>query len=88
MAWTVEYLSNSRRQLKRLDPQTSERIVRFMRERVSGVNDPYATGRALTGKWAGHWRYRVGHYRIICNMQQQTFVVMVVKAGHRSDVYN
>jgi mRNA interferase RelE/StbE len=87
LAWTVEYLSATRKQLKRLDPKMRDRIVRFMRERIIEPGDPYAVGSALTGEWAGHWRYRVADHRVICKLWDEKLVVMVVKVGHRSDVY-
>ncbi len=88
MGWKIEYLSASRRQLKRLDPQVRDRILRFMKDRIAEGESPYAVGKALTGKWDGHWRYRVGDYRIICQILNNSLVVQVVKTGHRSDVYN
>jgi mRNA interferase RelE/StbE len=87
LAWTIEYLSATRKQLKKLDPQVSDRIVRFMRERIVTPGGPYAIGSALTGEWTGHWRYRVGDYRVICKIWDTKLVVMVVKVGHRRDVY-
>jgi mRNA interferase RelE/StbE len=59
-----------------------------MRERIGTADDPYALGGALTGKWAGYWRYRVGDYRVICKLWDEKLIVMVVKAGHRSNVYD
>ena len=87
MPWSIKYLKATERQLKRLDPQIRDRILRYMREHVLEVNDPYASGKALTGKWDGHWRYRVGEYRIICQILNNILVVQVVKVGHRGDVY-
>ena len=58
-----------------------------MRDRVLSSPSPYDLGKQLTGRWAGHWRYRVGDYRVICKMRNAELVVSVVKAGHRSGVY-
>jgi mRNA interferase RelE/StbE len=88
LAWTIEYLNAAKKQLRGFDPQVRERVVRFMRERISTLADPYSVGHALTGRWDGHWRYRVGDYRIICQIKAEKLTVMVVKAGHRSDVYD
>jgi mRNA interferase RelE/StbE len=87
LAWTIEYLSTARKQLEKLDPKVSDRIVRFMGERIAKSGDPHALGSALTGEWAGHWRYRVGDYRVICKIKDEKLLVMVLEIGHRSDVY-
>ena len=87
MAWTVECLSSARRQLKKLDPPVRDRILRFMRERVAGPGDPYALGDALVESWAGYRRYGVGDYRVSCRIEDEKLVVLVVRVGHRRDVY-
>lgn len=87
MNWTVEYLSTSRRQLIQLAPEVRSRILRHMREWIIEGDGPYSVGKALTGKWVGHWVYRVDEYRVITKIQDQRSVVLVVKAGHRGDVY-
>ncbi len=88
MAWTVVYLNSTKRQLRKMDPQVRDRILRFMGDRVAGLAHPHAIGRALTGVWQGYWRYRVGDYRVICKIRSEELLVMVAKAGHRSDVYD
>lgn len=87
MAWTIEYTNLATRNLKRLDRQTAQRIVDYMRNRVAALNDPRTTGKALTGNYAGQWRYRVGDYRVICNIQDNIVRVLVLEIGHRGDVY-
>ena len=86
MAWKIEYVDHSQRQLEKLDVQITRRILLYMRERIAR-QDPYAHGKALTGNWAGHWRYRVGDYRIICKLRDEILTITVVRVGHRSDVY-
>jgi len=87
LAWTIEYLSASRKQLKRFDPLVRKRIVSFMGERVATSIDPRSLGEPLAGEWKGLWRYRVGDFRIICKIEAEKVVVQVVKVGHRSSVY-
>ncbi len=86
MEWSVEYTAASRRQLRKLDPQIGRKIVAYMRDVVED-GFPYAHGKSLTGLWHGHWRYRVGDYRVICILENAKFLISVVKTGHRSDVY-
>jgi mRNA interferase RelE/StbE len=83
----VQYLNSTRKQLRRLDPSVRRRLFDFLKERVAGESDPYSVGDALTGVWKGFWRYRVGDYRVICRIEKAQVLVMVVRIGHRSEVY-
>ena len=88
MAWTISYTETALKQLKKLDRPVARRLVDFMDERVTGATDPRSVGKALTGPLLGsYWRYRVGDYRIICDLQDGALRVLVLEVGHRKDVY-
>ena len=88
MAWTIDYTESARRQLRKLDKQTARRIVDFMDERIASQEDPRDTGKALTGPMLGaYWRYRIGDYRIICDIQDDALRVLVIEVGNRREVY-
>lgn len=87
MAWTIEYTDTAKNLLRKLDQQTARRIVDYMDERIAVLEDPRSAGKALTGPLGGLWRYRVGDCRIICNIQDGTLRVLVVKIGNRREVY-
>ena len=87
MAWTTEYTDTARTQLRRLDRQTAQRIVDYMDQRVSVLENPRDLGQALSGPLGGLWRYRVGDCRIICDIQDQMLRVLVVRVGRRDKVY-
>ncbi|WP_274628306.1 type II toxin-antitoxin system RelE family toxin [Arvimicrobium flavum] len=87
MAWTVEYSEAAKRILKKLDRQTSLRILNFLDKRVVRAQDPRSFGHSLKGKLREYWRYRVGDYRIICHLQDDRLVVLVLDIGNRRDVY-
>lgn len=87
MAWTIEYTDTAREQLRKLDKPMARRIVDFLDERVSLADNPRQTGKALTGPLGGLWRYRVGDYRVICEIQDGALRVLVVQLGNRSQVY-
>ena len=87
MAWTVEYNTSAQRQMSRLDQQVARRIRNFMRDRVATRDNPREIGKALHGRWSGHWRYRVGDYRVICEIQDAALIVLVVEVGGRGDIY-
>lgn len=86
MDWAIEYTATARGQLRKLDKQTARRIVAYMDERVA-KRDPRGVGTALTGPLGGFWRYRVGDYRVICDIQDNALRVLVVRIGHRGKVY-
>ena len=87
MAWTIDYTDTAKTQLRKLDKQSAKRILDFMDERVSDRNDPRTTGKALAGPLGGLWRYRVGDFRVICDIQDGAMRVLVVQLGNRRDVY-
>jgi mRNA interferase RelE/StbE len=85
---TIEYDAAAVKDLSKLDKQAARRLTTFMRERVATLDDPRAVAHALTGSELGHlWRYRVGDYRIICDIQDDHIVVLVLHIGHRREVY-
>ena len=88
MAWTIEYTETALKQLRKLDRPTARRLVDFMDERVAPHADPRSQGKALQGAaFASLWRYRVGDYRVVCEIQDAAVVVLVVSIGHRREVY-
>ena len=88
MAWRVEFDDGAKRDLEKLDKPIALRITRFLRERVGQLDDPRSIGDALKGSRLGDfWRYRVGDYRIICDLENQRLLVLVLRVGHRREVY-
>ena len=85
--WTINYSDTARKALKKLDKQTAYRILDYMDERVATAPDPRLLGKALSGQLGGLWRYRVGDYRVICDIQDKTVCILVLKMDHRRDVY-
>jgi mRNA interferase RelE/StbE len=89
MAWQIELSKEAEKQIDKLGTVAAKRILAFLHERVSSVENPRQLGAALTGSRFGEfWKYRVGDYRIVCQLQDQSVKVLVIKVGHRSDVYN
>lgn len=87
MVWTIDYTDAARGQLRKLDRQAARRILDFMDERVAKLDNPRNTGKPLTGTLGGFWRYRVGDYRVICDIQDGKLCVLVVEIGNRREVY-
>lgn len=87
LAWRIELSSSAEKSLSKLDRQTAKRITTFLRERVADSADPRSSGKPLTGPMSGRWRYRVGDYRIVCQIEDGRLLVLVLTIGHRSDIY-
>ncbi len=88
MVWRIEVTDTARKQLAKLDHQVQSEIVRYLRERVGTDEDPRRYGAPLRKELAGRWKYRVGAYRLICEIQDERILVLVLMVGHRSQVYD
>ena len=86
MAWTIEISEKAFRALRKMDKQTARRIRNELSE-IAKLEDPRSRGKALTGNLAGVWRYRVGDYRILCDIEDGRLVILVVEVAHRREVY-
>ncbi len=88
MVWKVELDPAAERELDKLDPQVGRRILAFLHGRVAVLDDPRSIGEALKGSKLGEfWKYRLGDYRIISNIEDDTLRILVVKIGNRREVY-
>ena len=87
MSWRLEYSNKARKQLGKMDEHQRNAIVRWMHKNIDGCANPRAHGRALVGDKAGYWRYRVGKYRVICELHDERLVVIALEVGHRGSVY-
>lgn len=88
MGWTINYTDIAAKQLKKLDKKISATILDYLTERVAKQKDPTTFGKALLNDKSGLWRYRVEDYRIICQIQNQVMMVLVVRVGHRKLIYD
>jgi len=85
--WRIDYTDIAERAILRLDKPVRMRVLGFMRDRVMPAEDPKSLAEPLSGVLRGLWRFRVGDYRVICDIQTSIRVVQVQDVGHRSDVY-
>lgn len=87
MAWTVEISDIAQRQIKKLDFPIQKRILDWLNERIEGCKNPRHFGEPLKGEYSGFWRYRIGDFRIICDIQDNILLVLVLTIGHRRQIY-
>ena len=88
LAWRIELTATALKQLGKLDRQEARRITAFLRERLASQDDPRSLGKALSGPTLGtFWRYRVGDYRLICDIDDGAVRILVIEVGNRKGIY-
>ena len=87
MAWNVEFLDTAKRQLRKIDKTWQAAILDYLEDEIAPLQDPRSRGKALVGDKQGLWRYRVGDYRILCEIKDTELVITAVAIGHRREVY-
>ncbi|MCI2147364.1 MAG: type II toxin-antitoxin system RelE/ParE family toxin [Clostridiales bacterium] len=87
MKYHIVFSHRAVKQLKKLDKYTASLITGWLRKNIEGCSDPRQHGKGLTANRSGQWRYRIGDYRIIAEIQDDKVIVLVLAIGHRSDIY-
>lgn len=85
--YDVRYTSKAIRQLRKLDRHTQLLLKAWIERNLIGCINPRQLGKALTGNRSGQWRYRVGDYRILADIQDDVVIVLVLEVGHRKNIY-
>lgn len=86
MTWQIEWDDRARKELRSLDPSIQRKIFAYLRDR--STENPRSFGKELSGNKTGLWRYRMENYRIICRLEDERLVVLVVAVGHRKEIYD
>ena len=86
MSWEVELSPDVAKWLRKADSQTARRIRDAFRA-IMTLENPRDRGKALTGALSGLWRYRVGDYRVVCDLQDARLIVLVIDVDHRRSIY-
>jgi mRNA interferase RelE/StbE len=87
LAWTVKLSDDAKRDLQKLDKPLQKRITSFLLDRLQTTDNPRLTGKALQGKFSGLWRYRVGDFRLLCRIEDNELIILVIEIGHRKEIY-
>ena len=85
--WKIEWDSKALKEAKKLDKNARKKIINYLEKRVLAGQNPYQLGKPLKGNKAGIWRYRVGDYRILCKIEDEVLIILVIAVGHRKDIY-
>lgn len=87
MRYKVEYTEKALRSLRKLDKSVLIVIKSWIEKNMVGTTDPRIHGKGLTSNRSGQWRYRVGNYRILAEIEEDKLVILVIEVGHRSKIY-
>lgn len=87
MVWKIEFAPEAAKELKKLGRAEAGRIIRTLEERIAPLDDPRSLGAPLVGEHAGYWRWRIGDYRVVARIEDARVVILVVRVGHRREVY-
>ena len=87
MNYRVETTSRFDKEFKKLDRYTQKMVKAWIKKNLIGCSNPRVHGRGMTANRSGLWRYRIGDYRILCEIQESKLVILALTIGHRSEVY-
>jgi mRNA interferase RelE/StbE len=87
MKYQVVFSDDARKELKKLDKHLALLIIAWVRKNLEGCSDPRRFGKGLTANRSGQWRYRVGDYRLIAEIQDEKVIILILTVGHRREVY-
>lgn len=83
----VEFTETAFKTLKKFDGSVQKQILKYVHE-VSELKNPRDRGKSLSSNLAGLWRYRVGDWRLICEIKDDKLLISVLRIGHRSEIYD
>ncbi|QEH10206.1 type II toxin-antitoxin system RelE/ParE family toxin [Histophilus somni] len=87
MMYTLRYSDKALKQLCKLDKGTQKLILTWIANNLENCENPRIKGKGLTGNRSGEWRYRVGDYRIICDIRDSELIILALSIGHRKNIY-
>ena len=87
MTWIVKFENAAAKELRKLDKQIQQEVLRYFREYIATDQDPRRFGKPLAHDLKGLWRYRIRDYRMICHIKNNELIVLVLRVGHRKEIY-
>ena len=87
MIYELKYEAKAVKQTKKLDPATRKLIKSWTEKNLLNTDNPRQHGKGLTGSLSQYWRYRVGDYRILAEINDTEIVIIIVEVGHRREIY-
>lgn len=88
MTYKVEFTEKARKKFNKLDSSTKKILLSWLSKNLHNCENPRLHGKALVGDLTGKWRYRIGDYRLICKIEEEKIIILVLDVGHRREIYN
>ena len=88
MKFEIVFTEKAKKQLKKLDKYTASLIIGWLEKNIQGCKNPRLHRKGLVENKSGQWRYRIGDYRVICQIEDEKIIVLVLEIGHRREIYN
>ena len=88
MQYKVIFTERAKKQLKKLEKHIAALIIGWLEKNIQNCENPRLHGKGLLENKSGQWRYRIGDYRVICEIQDKEIIVLVLEVGHRIEIYN
>ncbi len=88
MQYKVIFTERAKKQLKKLDKHIAALIIGWLEKNIQNCENPRLHGKGLVENKSGQWRYRIGDYRVICEIQDKEIIVLVLEVGHRREIYD
>lgn len=87
MKYKVVFTEREKKQLKKLDKYTAALLLGWLEKNINDCENPRIHGKGFVENKSGQWRYRIGDYRVICEIQDEEIIVLVLEIGHRREIY-
>lgn len=87
MRYKLVFSKRALKELKKMDKAVSALIFAWLRKNIDGASDPRAFDKALKGDKKDMWRYRIGDYRVLANIEDENLIIIAIEIGHRRDIY-
>ncbi len=88
MRYKVIFTKKALKQLKKMDKHNSALILGWIEKNINNSENPRLQGKALVADKSDQWKYRIGNYRVLCEIQDEKIVILVLEIGHRKEIYN
>ncbi len=88
MKYQVSTTSRFDREFKKLDKYTQRILKKWIQNNLVDCENPRIHGKGLVADLKGLWRYRIGDYRLICDIQDENLVIIALTVGHRREIYD
>lgn len=85
--YSVRYTETVLKQLKKMDYSEAVYIISWINKNIVNCDNPYSRGKALSHNYKGAWRYRIGNYRLIVDIQKKELIILLLSVVHRKDSY-